>query len=271
MKVLKTRVIKAFVDLENVSPHSVQDFTHRHHLVPADVLVFTRVSAFISQFRQLGFSVINNYPKGKNGADFCILAELVKNLMQTDDERSTRYLLSNDKALQLAFSHQCHLFGTEGIPYETSENTRRYRRSGWTVSMKRVQHHKLDADESLVYEVISKHSSNKMPISNKAIKRETSLETHRFCEAIMALQSKKLIVKLKSNAQLYSKYCQTSLTPPLSELELRGIAVLTEPLTTNQWRARLGVSKQSFNIMLAGLTSKHRVVRTKRRRFQIAS
>ncbi len=266
---IREQPLRVFVDLENVSACSVLRYIAERKINPHEVVVFTKVQSFINEFKIAGISVINSYPKGKNSADFSLMAELIKNLIATQDINVSRYVLTNDKSLGQAFIHQCRTFGVMAQACSIKNDTKRFRKSGWVITDKRCDTRALTPDERLLYTVIKTQSKDGNPISNRLLRFNVELPIEAFSNALQQLSVKELIFKLKNNADLVANLPKLDLSgAELDELELKGMAALTEPLTAKQWRQKLGVSRNCFKKLLSTLTIKRVIKRCRKRRYQ---
>ncbi|GLQ71084.1 hypothetical protein [Vibrio penaeicida] len=264
---MREAVVKVYVDLENMPPYAVRRFIEKHKFNPSEVLVFTKVPSQVNDFNKFGTKVFNSYPKGKNGADFCLIGELVRNLVHTRDSDASRYLLSNDNELKKAFVHQCQKSGVYGTALSIKNDAKGNQSAGWVATGRRADFKKLNHGEQLLFREISRLSVSRKPASNRWLRRELNMNGKEYPRALLTLKDMGLIKKVRCEAQV-SVLRNEKLRNTVGALELKGMSLLTEPLTARQWREKMGVSRRSFSEMIAKLTSNKMIKRVRKRRYK---
>ncbi|CCN40215.1 hypothetical protein VIBNIFTn2_120197 [Vibrio nigripulchritudo FTn2] len=264
---MREAVIKVFVDLENMPSYAVRRFIEKNKFNPSEVLVFTKVTSQVKDFSQFGSKVFNTYPKGKNGADFSLISELVRNLVHTQDIDASRYLLSNDNELKKAFVHQCQKSGVYGTALSIKSDSKGNLSAGWVATGRRADFGKMNYREQLLFKEISRLSASRKPASNRWLRRELKMNGNEYPRALLTLKEMGLIKKIKCEAQV-SELRDEQKRNSVGELELKGMSILTEPLTARQWREKMGVSRRSFREMIARLTTSKMIKRGRKRRYK---
>jgi DNA-binding MarR family transcriptional regulator len=261
-------VRRVFVDLENLShaimqKHIVERYRDKKELV----LVFALNPSLVSRYRSGGWHVANSYPKGKNQADFAIMAELGKQI-EAANRGEQFYLASMDNELRNAFYNHCRIHSmTPDLLHDQQIVKSTQKSHGWQLCVKpnNIPQNTTKA-ETKVLRLLDR---SKGPVTAKLIRSKLQLSAHECSVLIQNLQMKKYIFKSKSPGQ-YSATTQIILSPKsptLSTTELRALDSLTEPLSFSHWRKRVGMAPKLFLTLVRSLLAKGYVKRSKHSRY----
>ncbi len=177
-----------FIDAENIGLPALQELNAS---ISDKVFVFGKDDAVKCLCHQKLYYLIDNYPTGKNQADFALIGLVSKTCCEIPNELkkvSKCILYSSDQQLQNAFEHQCELCA---IQYSVKS------KSSVSVDMSN--------DESKeAYDVVSVLAKSRDNFKINELQEESGLATAPFNAAIRFLTEEKKIKKTSQNQNLWS-------------------------------------------------------------------